>query len=165
MATDSRDGGDNSMENLSMEDSRIPKISNKAKRPSGLEILAEAAMFSQKQDTEKNSTENTKTHQNTQNAQNTQNTKNTQNTQNSQNSQNSQNQSNSPQKVQKHSKKQDSNMPQAGTQLDTLDVIQNLVKNSSKNVAELLTELNMTPEVFEYVLKQIQKREDEKRSQ
>ena len=154
MATDLRDGGENSMDiemtnevqsndlqNDHEQNSKITKSSNKAKRPSGLEILAEAAMFSQKQDTE-NSTDSTKT------------------------SQKSQNQSNSPQKVQnQNSQKQDSNMPQAGIQIDTLDVIQNLVKNSSKNVAGLLAELNMTPDVFEYVLKQIQKREDEKRNQ
>jgi hypothetical protein len=140
MATDSRDGEMTEMDNnlpeqkfqqinsLSSKHNKKVTITNQAKtRPSGLEILAEAAMFSQKQDTENNNM----THNNTDNEIEVQNEK------------------NQPE-------------PQVGN--NTLDVIQNFVKNGkTSNIADLLNELNMTPEVFEFVLKEIQKREDEKR--
>lgn len=134
MATNSRDGEMTEMDSQQKNNKNINHQYQAKTRPSGLEILAEAAMFSQKQDTENNNnmTQEINEINNTDNEQAT----------------------------------TTQLEPQVGN--NTLDVIQNFVKNgktsnNSVSLADLLNELNMTPEVFEYVLKEIQKREDEKR--
>ena len=154
MATNSRDGGENTnnMDSVSDEakssNQNSPKIQSSApKRPSGLEILAEAAMFSQKQDTEMNEqTENMQT----ENMQ----------TENMQISENSFQQVQNTLEQQNNSAQES---PQAGMSQDSLDLIQKLVLDSNGDVSQLLNQLNMTPEVFELVLTEIQRREDEKR--